>query len=66
MTYDVGNPSHGLGQAQKCGWPCFEPVTGIPTLLMFFVIICLCFASSYKFNLYPGFPIESSRFRIDL
>ena len=19
MTYDVGNPSHGLGQAQKCG-----------------------------------------------
>jgi len=41
MTYDVGNPSHGLGQAQKCGWPWIEPVTGIPTLLMFFVIICL-------------------------
>jgi hypothetical protein len=26
MTYDVGNPGPGLGQAQKCGR--IKPVTG--------------------------------------
>jgi hypothetical protein len=31
MTYDVGNPDPGLGQAQKCGR--VKPVNGIPTLL---------------------------------
>jgi hypothetical protein len=30
MTYDVGNPCSGFGQAQKCGW--VKPVNGIPTL----------------------------------
>ena len=29
--YDVGNPSPGLGQAQKCGG--FKPVNGKPPLL---------------------------------
>ena len=28
-TYDVGNPSPGLRQAQKCGW--VKPINGIPT-----------------------------------
>ena len=31
-TYDVGNPSHDLGQAQTCGG--FLPVNGIPTSLL--------------------------------
>jgi len=31
MTFDVGNPAPGLGQAQKCG--SVIPVNGIPTLL---------------------------------
>jgi len=30
MTYDVGNPGPGFGQAQKCDW--VKPVNGIPTL----------------------------------
>jgi hypothetical protein len=30
MTYDVGNPDSGIGQAQKCGG--VKPVNGIPTL----------------------------------
>jgi len=29
MTYDIGNPGHGLVQAQKCGR--IKPVNGIPT-----------------------------------
>jgi hypothetical protein len=29
-AYDVGNPSPGLGQTQKCGR--FKPVNGITTL----------------------------------
>jgi hypothetical protein len=31
MTYDVGNPGPGLGQAQKCSE--VKLVNGIPTLL---------------------------------
>jgi hypothetical protein len=30
MTYEVGNPGPGLGQAQQCGG--VKPVTGIPNL----------------------------------
>jgi hypothetical protein len=30
MTYEVGNPGHGLGQAEKCGG--VKPVNGIATL----------------------------------
>lgn len=30
MTYDVGNPSLGLGKAQSCGG--VKPVNGIPTI----------------------------------
>jgi hypothetical protein len=30
MTYDVGNPGPGLGQAQQCGG--VKTVNGIPTL----------------------------------
>jgi len=30
MTYDIGNPGPGLGQAQKCGW--VKPFNGIPPL----------------------------------
>jgi hypothetical protein len=30
MTYDIGNPGLGLGQAQKCGR--VKLVNGIPTL----------------------------------
>jgi len=30
MTYDIGNPGSGLGQAQKCGL--VKPVNWIPTL----------------------------------
>jgi hypothetical protein len=30
MTYDVGNPSPDVGQAQKCGR--VKSVNGIPTL----------------------------------
>jgi hypothetical protein len=30
MTYDVGNPGPGLGQAQKCGR--VRQVNGIPNL----------------------------------
>ena len=29
MTYDIGNPGPGLGQAHKCGRA--KPVNGIPT-----------------------------------
>ena len=29
MTYDIGNPGPGLGQAHKCGR--VKPVNGIPT-----------------------------------
>ena len=31
MTYDVGNTSPGLGQAQK--WGMVKPVNGIPTAI---------------------------------
>ena len=30
MTYDVGNPGHGLGQAHKYSW--VKPVNGRPTI----------------------------------
>ena len=30
MTYDIGHPDHGLGQAQKCGG--VKLLNGIPTL----------------------------------
>jgi hypothetical protein len=30
MTFDIGNPSTGLGQAQKYGR--IKPLNGIPTL----------------------------------
>jgi hypothetical protein len=33
MTCDIGNPGHGLEQAQKCGR--VIPVTGIPTVELF-------------------------------
>ena len=35
MTYNIGNPGPGLGQAQKCGRG--NPVNGIPTLPLFII-----------------------------
>jgi hypothetical protein len=32
MTYDVGNPGPGLGQAQKCGR--VKQNNGIPTIMI--------------------------------
>jgi hypothetical protein len=32
MTYDVGNPGPGLGQAQKCGRD--KPIDEIPIFLL--------------------------------
>ena len=50
MTYAIGNPGPGLGQAQKCDW--VKPVNGISTLLK--VSFCHVIKTQKIFLQYEG------------